>query len=84
MRLTQKNLGLAVVAAAAIGFSTTAAARDTVQIAGSSTVLPFASIVAEEFGSTLSQFKTPVVGSGGSSGGLRQFCQGVGLNTIDI
>ncbi len=84
MRLTQKNLGLAVVAAAAIGMSATAAARDTVQVAGSSTVLPFASIVAEEFGSTLSQFKTPVVGSGGSGGGLRQFCQGVGLNTIDI
>lgn len=61
-----------------------AQARDTIQIAGSSTVLPFASIVAEEFGRSFSQFKTPVVGSGGSSGGLRQFCQGVGANTIDI
>ncbi|MEY1660750.1 substrate-binding domain-containing protein [Isoalcanivorax beigongshangi] len=61
-----------------------AMARDTIQIAGSSTVLPFASIVAEEFGNAFAQFKTPVVGSGGSSGGLRQFCQGVGANTIDI
>jgi phosphate transport system substrate-binding protein len=60
------------------------AARDTIQIAGSSTVLPFASIVAEEFGNTFPQYKTPVVGSGGSSGGLRQFCQGVGDSTIDI
>lgn len=76
---------LAVAAAAAtVAFSAPAVARDTIQIAGSSTVLPFASIVAEEFGKSFSQFKTPVVGSGGSSGGLRQFCQGVGANTIDI
>ena len=61
-----------------------AQSRDTIQIAGSSTVLPFASIVAEEFGNAFPGFKTPVVGSGGSSGGLRQFCQGVGDNTIDI
>ncbi|WP_240222800.1 substrate-binding domain-containing protein [Rheinheimera hassiensis] len=58
--------------------------RDTIQIAGSSTVLPFSSVVAEEFGNNFAQFRTPVVGSGGSSGGLRQFCQGVGANTIDI
>lgn len=61
-----------------------AMARDNIQIAGSSTVLPFASIVAEEFGSLFAQFQTPVVASGGSGGGLRQFCGGVGANTIDI
>ena len=78
-----KTFGLAFAAAATV---TTAAhaARDTIQVAGSSTVLPFASIVAEEFGKTYPQFKTPVVASGGSSAGLRQFCQGVGDNTIDI
>lgn len=72
---------------AAVGLSLlagTAIARDNIQIAGSSTVLPFAAIVAEEFGNSFSQYKTPVVGSGGSSGGIRQFCQGVGANTIDI
>ncbi len=68
----------------AAGISAPAAARDTIQIAGSSTVLPFASIVAEEFGKSFRQFKVPVVGSGGTGGGLRQFCQGVGANTIDI
>ncbi len=73
----------AVAIAAALG-SAAAQSRDTIQIAGSSTVLPFASIVAEEFGNAFPEFKTPVVGSGGSSGGLRQFCQGVGENTIDI
>lgn len=74
----------ASVAIAAITTSAGAQSRDTIQIAGSSTVLPFASIVAEEFGNAFPEFKTPVVGSGGSSGGLRQFCQGVGDNTIDI
>jgi phosphate transport system substrate-binding protein len=78
------SLSALAVAGATMAFSTGAIARDTIQIAGSSTVLPFASIVAEEFGQTFSQFKTPVVASGGSSGGLRQFCQGVGENTIDI
>ena len=81
MRLTQK-IGLAIAVASTMTAAN--AARDTIQIAGSSTVLPFASIVAEEFGNTYPQYKTPVVGSGGSSGGLRQFCQGVGDNTIDI
>jgi len=75
----------AVIALAAFG--TTAAfaqSRDTIQIAGSSTVLPFASIVAEEFGASFPEFKTPVVGSGGTGGGLKQFCAGVGESTIDI
>lgn len=84
MRLTQRQLGLALAVVTATTLTTAHAARDTIQIAGSSTVLPFASIVAEEFGNTYPQFKTPVVGSGGTSGGLRQFCQGVGDNTIDI
>ncbi|MEJ2518220.1 MAG: substrate-binding domain-containing protein [Methyloceanibacter sp.] len=59
-------------------------ARDQVQIAGSSTVLPYAQIVAEDFGKTYSKFKAPVVESGGSSAGLKQFCKGVGEGTIDI
>lgn len=71
-------------ALATVTLVTTAHARDNIQVAGSSTVLPFASIVAEEFGQSFSQFRTPVVGSGGSSGGIRQFCQGTGPNTIDI
>ena len=80
MRLNHIVLALAVS-----GVTVAAnAARDTIQIAGSSTVLPYASIVAEEFGNTFPQFKAPVVGSGGSSAGLKQFCSGVGDNTIDI
>ncbi len=74
----------AAVLALTVAAPAFAQSRDTIQIAGSSTVLPFASIVAEEFGAVFPEFNTPVVGSGGSSGGLRQFCQGVGGNTIDI
>jgi len=70
---------LAVVAMSA----TTATARDNVQVAGSSTVLPYAAIVAEYFGENF-DFATPVVESGGSSAGLKRFCEGVGENTIDI
>ena len=60
-----------------------AEARDNVQIAGSSTVLPYASIVAEAFGENF-DYPTPVVELGGSSAGLKKFCEGVGENTVDI
>lgn len=74
-------------AAAAILASTAltgaAVARDQVQIAGSSTVLPYASIVAEAFGENF-EFPTPVVESGGSGAGRKKLCEGVGENTIDI
>ena len=70
---------VAIIAAGACS----ASARDVVQVAGSSTVLPYASIVAEAFGENF-DFKTPVVQSGGSSAGLKQFCEGVADNTIDI
>ena len=63
--------------------ATSANARDQVQVAGSSTVLPYASIVAEAFGENF-DFPTPVVESGGSSAGLKKFCEGVGDRTIDI
>lgn len=78
------QLASGLTLAAALTLSSTALARDTIQAAGSSTVLPFASIVAEEFGNTYAQFRTPVVGSGGTGGGMRQFCAGVGEDTIDV
>ncbi|WGW02877.1 substrate-binding domain-containing protein [Tropicibacter oceani] len=73
----------ASVLAIAAASATAATARDNVQVAGSSTVLPYASIVAEAFGENF-DFPTPVVESGGSSAGLKRFCEGVGENTIDI
>ncbi len=58
-------------------------ARDQIRIVGSSTVFPFSTAVAEQFGKT-TRFKTPVVESTGSGGGLKLFCDGVGLDTPDI
>jgi len=77
VKLTASTLAITAVCA------TAAMARDNVQIAGSSTVLPYASIVAEAFGEN-TDFPTPVVESGGSSAGLKRFCEGVGENTIDV
>ncbi|WP_435659530.1 substrate-binding domain-containing protein [Leisingera caerulea] len=77
VKLTASALAISAVSA------TAAAARDQVQVAGSSTVLPYASIVAEAFGENF-DFPTPVVESGGSSAGLKRFCEGVGENTIDV
>ncbi len=74
---------LATVAALTLAAGA-AQARDQVKIAGSSTVLPFSNVVAEQFGKSNPRFKTPVVESGGSSAGLKTFCAGVGENTIDI
>jgi phosphate transport system substrate-binding protein len=68
---------------ATTAFAGAAVARDQIQIAGSSTVLPYASIVAEAFGENFS-FPTPVVESGGSGAGRKKLCEGVGENTIDI
>lgn len=73
----------ASTAAIALVSASAASARDQVQIAGSSTVLPYASIVAEAFGENF-EFPTPVVESGGSSAGLKRFCEGVGETTLDI
>ncbi len=59
------------------------AGRDYVYIVGSSTVYPFSTVVAERFGRS-SDFKTPKVESTGSGGGLKLFCDGVGVDFPDI
>ncbi len=78
---------IAITTATVVGmgaFACAALARDQVKVAGSSTVLPYANIVAEQFGKTFSNLKTPVIESGGSSAGLKQFCAGVGEDKIDV
>jgi phosphate transport system substrate-binding protein len=57
-------------------------ARDQIRIVGSSTVYPFTTTVAEQFGKT-SGMKTPVVESTGTGGGMKLFCAGVGENHPD-
>ena len=63
--------------------ATVALARDNVQVTGSSTVLPYAIIVAEAFGENF-DFSTPVVEGGGSGAGRKKLCDGLGENTPDI
>src|SRR5687767_5015801 len=70
----------ALALAASVGY---AAARDQIQIVGSSTVFPFTTAVAEKLGQG-GKFKTPVVESTGSGGGMKLFCSGVGDAYPDI
>ena len=59
------------------------AARDQIRIVGSSTVYPFTTAVAEQFGKS-SGMKTPVVEATGTGGGMKLFCSGVGEDTPDF
>lgn len=77
----RKTLMLAAIAT--VTLSAAAEARDQIRIVGSSTVFPFSTTVAENFGKA-TKFKTPVVESTGSGGGLKLFCAGVGVNHPDI
>ncbi|MGB0683564.1 MAG: PstS family phosphate ABC transporter substrate-binding protein [Magnetovibrionaceae bacterium] len=79
--MLKKSLALAAVATVAVAGA--AEARDQIRIVGSSTVYPFATTVAEQFGKT-TDFKTPVIESTGSGGGLKLFCAGVGVEHPDI
>ena len=85
--MTRTPLAIAAAAAlaltASVALTEAAEARDQIRIVGSSTVFPFATAVAEEFGKTTDN-KTPVVESTGSGGGLKLFCAGVGVDHPDI
>lgn len=78
-----KGLLISVGLAAAGLQSAAVSARDQIQVVGSSTVYPFSTIVAERFGNK-GDFKTPVIESTGTGGGMKLFCQGVGTNHPDI
>ena len=80
--MSYMKLGASALAIAAVS-ATAAMARDQIQVTGSSTVLPYATIVAEAFGENF-DFPTPVVEGGGSGAGRAKMCEGVGENTVDI
>ena len=67
----------------AFGFSSSAFARDQIQIVGSSTVYPFSTVVAENFGNKTG-IKVPKIESTGSGGGMKLFCKGLGTGHPDI
>ena len=68
---------------AALVITSYASARDQIKIVGSSTVYPYATVVAEKFGKS-GKFKTPVIESTGTGGGMKLFCAGVGTQHPDI
>lgn len=63
--------------------TTSAFGQDNIRVVGSSTVFPFSTAAAEEFGNS-SPFKTPIVEATGTGGGLKLFCAGIGTNFPDV
>ena len=79
-----KNKFLITVAALLLTATTQSAyARDQIRTVGSSTVFPFATVAAESFGKK-TDFKTPVIESTGTGGGMKLFCAGVGTEHPDL
>ena len=86
MSVHRKAATLTATAVLGLAFSASIfaqAGRDYVYVVGSSTVYPFATVVAERFGRS-SEFKTPKIESTGSGGGLKLFCDGVGVDYPDV
>ena len=82
--ISMKKLPILLGAAlTTLSTSSFAAGREHIEIVGSSTVYPFATVVAETFGKK-TKFKTPKIESTGSGGGLKLFCSGNGIDTPDI
>jgi phosphate transport system substrate-binding protein len=83
-RSTAKVLLASVLIATSIGgIAAAQSGRDYIYVVGSSTVYPFSTVVAERFGRS-TEFKTPKVESTGSGGGLKLFCDGVGVDYPDV
>lgn len=76
-------IGAAITVAVFSAQANAVSARDNINIVGSSTVYPFATVVAEQFGKA-GKFKTPKVESTGTGGGIKLFCGGVGVEYPDI
>jgi phosphate transport system substrate-binding protein len=73
----------AVAGAVALVGVAAAQSRDQIRIVGSSTVYPFTTVVAEQFGKS-GAGKTPVVESTGTGGGFKLFCAGIGAGHPDV
>jgi len=83
--MLKQKLTLAVVATLTLASAAYAqSARDYINVVGSSTVYPFTTTVAEQFGKANASFKTPKVESTGTGGGFKLFCGGVGVQHPDV
>lgn len=78
-------IALSTLALAACGDSGSGGStRDSIRAVGSSTVFPFAKAVAESFARNNPDFKSPLIESTGTGGGIKLFCAGVGADTPDM
>ncbi len=83
MKVRSLLVASAMTASMIVTAGSAMAARDYISIVGSSTVYPFATVVAEQFGKS-TNFKTPKIESTGSGGGFKLFCGGVGVTYPDV
>src|SRR3954451_13557125 len=83
-KMSLKPLGLAATAMMALTISTAADARSQMRAVGSSTVYPFAKIVAERIAQANPQLGTPIIESTGTGAGMKLFCAGVGERFPDV
>ncbi len=83
-----KSIIFAAVSAAALaacgGSGSDSASRDSIRAVGSSTVFPFAKAVSEAFVRSNPEFRSPIIESTGTGGGMKLFCSGVGADTPDM
>ena len=81
--MTFKTLGLAASAVTALSMSTAVDAR-SMRAVGSSTVYPFAKLVAERVARANPRLGTPIIESTGTGAGMKLFCAGVGERFPDV
>ena len=79
-----KSMGLAATAVMALSISAQAEARTQMRAVGSSTVYPFAKIVAERIARANPRLGTPIIESTGTGGGMKLFCAGIGERFPDV
>ncbi|WP_370932038.1 substrate-binding domain-containing protein [Bartonella sp. DGB1] len=66
------------------GFASNSFASDPIRISGSSTVAPYSQVIAEFFSEIYSNYRTPIIESIGTGGGMKEFCKAEGANTLDV
>lgn len=78
-----KLIAAALISTVILSSAAFAQSRSQIRVVGSSTVFPFSTAVAEEFG-RVSSYKTPIVEATGTGGGFKLFCNGIGTKYPDI
>lgn len=83
---TTYSLAFAVSAAALLAGCGGAqnASREQIRAVGSSTVYPFAKVIADSLAKSNAAFKSPIIESTGTGAGMKLFCAGVGVSHPDI